>query len=78
MTTGKVYKAWGACLRCDFEGSLDYVCLAGERYDEPDAQMVMLEQTCPACGSVENSLLPYDYFQEIKQHSEQEDPESSE
>ena len=59
------FTAWGHCFDCHFEGMLEYCHVEGEDYNDPDAAGVMLKQTCPACETTENALIPIDYYQEM-------------
>lgn len=66
------YRAWGACLQCDFEGTLEFSTLEGEFYEVSEDEMVMLQQRCPACETIDNALLPYRYYLEICAESERD------
>lgn len=69
----RIYRAWGACLRCDYEGTLEFTTIEGESYEVEEDEMVMLQQHCPACGNDDNSLFPFSYFIEIRDESEAEE-----
>lgn len=66
----RVIKAWGSCLDCDYEGLLEYCHITGESYDDEEALGVMLLQRCPACGSEAHSLVPMDYYHEMRAAAE--------
>ncbi len=60
-----VYKSWGICTDCGYEGVLEYRHVAGEVYDDEAALGVMLLQRCPACDIAEHALMPMDFYREL-------------
>lgn len=59
------FKVWGVCIDCHFEGPIEYTHIEGEDYDDNEALGVMLIQRCPACESLENALIPLDYYRQM-------------
>ena len=70
MTRTRIYKAWGACTDCGYEGMLVYSHVPGEDYSDPEALGVMMLLECPACESTEHSVVPMDYYIEIIEEAE--------
>lgn len=62
----KRFNAWGTCLDCSFEGMLEYSHIEGEDYSDTEALGVMLMQHCPACETCDHTLMPIEYYQELK------------
>ncbi|MBF0219599.1 MAG: hypothetical protein HQL49_08745 [Gammaproteobacteria bacterium] len=48
---------------------LHYEHLVGEDYEDDAADGVMLRFSCPCCELELNTLVPYDYYQEMLQAS---------
>ncbi len=67
MRFDKKFKAWGHCYDCHFEGMLTYTHIIGEDYSDSSAMGVMLRQSCPACETEDNALIPNDYYEEMLQ-----------
>lgn len=63
-----LFKAWGVCTDCNFEGIIEYTHIEGESYDDPEDFGVMLVQCCPTCGTREHTLVPMDYYEEMLMH----------
>lgn len=60
-----MFRVWGVCIDCHFEGPIEYTHIEGEDYDDSEALGVMLIQRCPACESLEHALVPYDYYRQM-------------
>lgn len=54
---------------------MEYTHIEGEDYTDQEALGVMLIQRCPACESVENALVPFDYYLQMMAERVVEDPE---
>ena len=54
---------------------MEYTHIEGEDYTDHEALGVMLIQRCPACESVENALVPFDYYRQMMEERVVEDPE---
>ena len=70
MKSVETLQVWGVCTDCGYEGLIDYRHLEDEAYDDDDALGVMLLQCCPACDSIDHSLLPLDYYRELLTRAE--------
>ncbi|HEY0721534.1 MAG TPA: hypothetical protein VGE50_09800 [Gammaproteobacteria bacterium] len=68
------FRVWGVCIDCNFEGPIEYTHIEGENYEDGEALGVMLLQRCPACESVENALIPLDYYQQMLEERVVEEP----
>ena len=69
------FRVWGVCIDCHFEGPIEYTHIESEDYADDEALGVMLIQRCPACESVENALIPLDYYREMMAQQVDGDPE---
>jgi Zn ribbon nucleic-acid-binding protein len=61
----KIYKGWGACLDCGYQGMLEYVHVTDESYSDPEALGVVMGLHCPACESHDHALLTIEYYREL-------------
>ncbi len=69
-----MFRVWGVCIDCHFEGPLEYTHIEGENYTDNEALGVMLLQRCPACETVENALIPLDYYHQMLEERVGEEP----
>lgn len=60
-----IYKGWGTCLDCGYEGMLEYRHMDGETYTDPEALGVVMALRCPACETHDHALLTMDYYREL-------------
>ena len=61
----RMYKGWGTCLDCGYEGMLEYSALEGECYSDPEALGVVMLLHCPACESQDHALISIEYYQDM-------------
>lgn len=61
----KLFKGWGTCLDCGYEGMLEYRPLAGETYTDPEVLGVVMALRCPACEIEDQALLSMAYYHEL-------------
>ena len=57
-----VYRAWGQCDECGFQGLVEYRHVASEDYDDDEALGVMMDASCPSCGFEESVLMIIDEY----------------
>jgi hypothetical protein len=60
-----MYKGWGTCLDCGYEGMLEYSLIEGETYSDPEALGVVMLLHCPACETHDHALLTIEYYREM-------------
>lgn len=63
------YRSWGNCDLCGFQGTFVYRIRPDENYEDAEALGVMLDCTCPACGTDECVLVAMEHFEEMVRFS---------
>jgi hypothetical protein len=62
---GPIYKGWGTCLDCGYEGMLEYAGVEGEDYTDSEALGVVMLLHCPACETQDHALISMEYFKDM-------------
>ena len=65
MVAPKKFAAWHHCDICEFEGKMSFAHIAEESYEGTEDELVLLDATCPSCGSDERVMLALDHYHEI-------------
>ena len=59
------YASWGHCDHCGYQGTFAFDRVPGEDYEAVDMLVVMLDASCPACGTREPVLVTMEEFSEM-------------